>query len=502
MPSPGLPLVLAASLALLASGPVSADPALDCPLEDYDDRCETWVQLQDDPDGLAPSQFPNALVASPNGQVVYVALMETAGSGFDAKGRWAIEARRADTGQVLWSYRDPGAPTEYAFPTSIGVSPDGSRVFASGSRRPTFSDPDSHLNTSAFDAATGQVLWTSIYDGPGNGTDNARKMVVAPDGSEVYVATISGPGANLDYAAIAYDSSTGDELWVNRYTGIDKDLLDSPFDVAVSQDGETLAMTGWSDGHGEFDVDFATVAVATRGPEAGTLRWAKRYDGKGYRAPDRANAIALSPDGSIVYAGGMSGEDDDGPPFDIDYRFTTVAYDALTGEQLWESRRGYEGATMTEVLDLAVAPDGSLLYATGYANGGGNTDMVTVAYDPLTGAERWSIREALPEHDAERGRTLLATADAVIVGGASSTHLSEPLFLNQRRLVDQTTTAYSPSGNKLWTARFNATDIGQTSAVAMVVAGGRLVVLGQDSDNVSVETDIYDGVLAAYDLAA
>ena len=494
--------MLAGMLVILAAAPVAADPEPGCPLDGYDDRCEAWVQTQDDPDGLAPSQFPSSLVSSPDGQVVYVATMETAGSGFDAKGRWVIEARRADTGAVLWAYRDPGAPNEYAFPSSIAVSPDGSRVFVSGSRRPSFSDQNSHLNTSAFDAATGQVQWTSVYDGPGNGTDNARKVVVSPDGSEVYVATITGPGVNLDYAAVAYDSSSGAELWVSRYKGLDKNLVDSPFDVAVSQDGKTLAMTGWSDGHGEFDVDFATVAVETRGADAGKVRWAKRYDGKGFRAPDRANAVALSPDGKVVYAGGMSGEDDDGPPFDIDYRFTTIAYDAVTGEQLWESRRGFEGATMTEVVDLAVAPDGSQLYATGYANGGGNSDMVTVAYAPATGAELWSIREALPEHDGERGRSLIATANAVFVGGAASTHLTEPLFLNQRRLVDQTTTAYSPAGTKLWTARLNATDLGQTASVAMVVAGSRLVVLGQDSDNVSTDEDIYNGTIAAYDLTA
>jgi hypothetical protein len=97
---------------------------------------------------------------------------------------------------------------------------------------------------------------------------------------------------------------------------------------------------------------------------------------------------------------------------------------------------------------------------------------------------------------------VVATADAVLVAGASSTHLSEPLFLNQRRLVDQTTTAYSPEGGKLWTARLNATRIGQTSARGLVVAGDRVIVLGQSSDNVSADTDLFDGVLAAYELAA
>ncbi|MGH2692638.1 MAG: WD40 repeat domain-containing protein [Actinomycetota bacterium] len=502
MPSPKLPAALLAVLIGLGASPVGADPAPGCPLDGYDDRCEIWVQVEDDPDGLAPSQSPTALAASPDGRLVYMSMLESTGAGFDSKSRWAVVARDAGTGALVWAYREVGAPTEYAFPTTIAVAPDGSRVYVSGSRRPQVNSPDSRLTTSAFDAATGGLLWTSTYDGS-PGIDNARKLVVSPDGTQIFVAGISGPGANLDYAAISYDAATGQEKWVTRYEGIGANLVDSPFDVAVSDDGETLAMTGWSGGPGEFDLDFGTVAFDTRGPSAGAIRWVSRYEGLGFRAPDRANAIAISPDGDTVFVGGMSGQDDDGPPFDVDYRFTTVAYDASTGAQLWEARRTWEGSTMTEVSDLAVAPDGSLVYATGYANGSQNNDMVTVAYDPATGAELGATREALLEHDGERGAAVVATQEAVLVAGASSTHLTEPLFLNQRRLVDQTTTAYSPTlGEKLWTARLNATTIGQTSGQSLVIAGDQLIVLGQSSDNVSVDTDVFDGVLAAYDLAA
>lgn len=459
------------------------------------------MQVEDDPDGLAPAQSATAVAASPDGSVVYTSLLESTAQGFDSRARWAVIARRSETGALVWAYREMGAPAEYAFPTTIAVAPDGSRVYVSGSRRPQVNSPDSRLTTLAFDAVSGSLLWTATYDGS-PGIDNARKLVVSPDGAQVFVAGISGPGSNLDYAAIAYDAATGREMWATRYEGIGANLVDSPFDIAVSEDGNTLAMTGHSGGPGEFDLDFGTVAFDTRGPSAGAIRWISRYEGLGFRAPDRANAIAISPDGETVFVGGMSGQDADGPPFDVDYRFTTVAYDAGTGAERWEARRAWEGSTMTEVSDLAVAPDGSLVYATGYANGAQNNDMVTVAYDPATGAERWSVREALTEHDGERGSAILATADAVFVAGASSTRRTEPLFLNQGRLVDQTTTAYSPSGAKLWTARLNATTIGQTSGQTLVVAGEHVIVLGQSSDNVSVDTDVYDGVLAAYDLAA
>lgn len=490
-------------LVLIAATPAAAGPDPGCAIDGVDDRCESWVAIEDDPDGLAPSQLSSDLAVSPDGTRVFAAMKDVSGSGFDSESSWAIVARDAASGEFLWSSRQGTEPSGYAFPASITVSPDGSRVYASGSRRTSFLDPDGHLTTVAFDASKGDQLWTSTYDGPGDGTDNARKVVVSPDGAAVYVAGISGPGNNLDYAAIAYDAVTGEELWVTRYDGIGKGLSDSPFDVAVTPDGETLLMTGWSGGHGEFDLDFGTIALEARGPEAGAVRWEARYDGVGFRAPDRSNAVAVSPDGRTVYVGGMSGEDRDGPPFAVDYRFTTVAYDVASGAQLWEARRTWDGASSPEVADLTVSADGSAVFATGRASGSGNSDMVTVAYDAEDGTERWSVREALPEHDSERGTAIVATQDTVVVAGTSSSQRTALLFLNTGRLVDQVTAAYSPTnGSKLWTARLNATGIGQTSAQALAVGGGRVFVLGQDSDNVSADEDVFDAVVAAYDLAA
>lgn len=482
--------------------PAPADRLANCSVDGYDDHCEAWLAVEDDPDGLAPFQSPVDVAASPDGGTVYVAMMEST-PGSESRGRWVIVARNVATGAVRWTSRPLGAPTEYSFPTSLAVSPDGSRLFVVGSRRTGYWDPDGHLLLTAFDAATGQSLWTSTFDGSPGGVDNARSLVVSPDGAEIYLAGISGAGGDLDYAAIAYDAATGERRWVTRYRGVGGNGTDSPFDVALTPDGGTLLMTGWSDGHGEYNVDFATVAFRTRGAEAGAIKWDARYDAHGAQAPDRANAIAVSPDGSTVYAGGMSAEDLDGPPFDVNYRFTILAYDIESGDQRWIVRRSFEGANWAEVNDLAVSPDGTSVYATGFANGSQNTDTIVAAYDAGTGVEKWFKREALPEHDSERGTAVLATQQAVVVSGASSTHLSEPLFLFEKRLVDHATVAYDPvNGTKLWTARLNATRIGQTSPRGATLAGNRVVIIANDSDNISVDEDIFDGVIAAYDLTA
>ena len=503
-----LPLAaISVSVGLLAPAahaqvPPEVSRLADCSIDGYDDRCEAWVSIEDDPDGLAPFQFPVEVASSPNGQTVYVAMMESTG-GSESRGRWVIVARSVATGANLWTSRPTGAPTEYSSPSSLVVSPDGSRLFVVGSHRPSYWEPDGELVLTSLDAATGQLLWTSTFNGS-PGTDGARSLVISPDGAEVYLAGISGAQGDLDYTAIAYDAASGDRRWVTKYRGVGGTGTDSPFDVALTPDGKTLLMTGWSDGLGEYNVDIATVAFRTRGEQAGAIAWDARYDAHEAQAPDRANAIAVSPDGSTVYSAGMSAEDLDGPPFDVNYRWTILAYDVESGEQRWMVRRSFEGATWAEVTDLAVSPDGSSLYASGFANGSQNTDGIVAAYDAATGAERWFTREALPEHDSEwtaLTTTVLATPTAVVVAANSSTHLSEPLFLFSRRLVDHATSVYRPAdGTKLWSARLNATRIGQTFPAGATLAGNRVVIIANDSDNIGVDEDIYDGVIAAYDL--
>src|SRR2546428_41630 len=67
-------------------------------------------------------------------------------------------------------------------------------------------------------------------------------------------------------------------------------------------------------------------------PGQGCFRWSARYDGPGHDF-DLALAIALSPDNTRIYVTGYS------PgigPYNIDY--ATIAYDAQTGATIWTAR--------------------------------------------------------------------------------------------------------------------------------------------------------------------
>ncbi len=494
MALPAARCALALLLVLTAALPAAAQAPSDCAATGIDDRCELWVAIEDDPDGAAPAQNPTDLAVAPDGSVVYLATQEVAGTGFDSLSRWAISARNAATGAVLWSSRE-GSPTQYAFPTGIEASPDGSRVFVTGTRRTNYNDPDGHLTTRALDAATGELLWSATYDGPGNGVDNARDLVVSPDGDEVYIAGISGGGGNLDFVGLAYDASSGEELWATRYNGPGNGM-DSPFDIALSRDGSTLVLAGHSYGTGEFNIDFGTVAFDTRGPSRGEVRWVARYDRGPGITPERANAVAISPDGSSVFVGGTSGSFETN-----DYRYTTVAYDAASGEQRWEALRNWEGTDFDEINAMAVSPDGSAVYATGQSTANRQSDIATIAYSATTGQELWNVRESAPEHHTELGKDILATANGVYVTGLSIQTLAvQPLFAIAD-ISDQVTVAYAPAtGAEMWVARLNASTAGVTIGRRMEIGGGRLFVAGDSAENVSADSDFRDAVVAAYAL--
>jgi PQQ-like domain len=429
----------------------------------------------------------------------------TVGTGWDAKSRWAVLAFSA-AGERSWITRW-GDAANHSFPTAIATSPDGKYVFVSGSWRTDQVAPDGHLTTIAFDAIDGHIVWQANYDGPGDGTDNARDIIVGPDGRSLYVAGISAGTGNddLDYLALAYDARTGEEEWATRWDGIGQNHLDSPFAGDVNARGSMLYLTGWSYGEGEFNNDYGTIAVRTKGPDEGSVAWSARYDGVGSHAPDQASALVVSPDDSKVFVTGMSDDVDSGPPFPVNYGYATVAYDAVTGKQLWESRKQWPDTTFNAPNAIAVDPSGGRVVVSGQANLR-ELDFGTVTYDAATGAEAWSDRYGFQDYDLELAKdvTMDPRGDTVYVTGISAK--SPPGIPGCCVLYapngDQLTIAYDvQSGEKKWLARFNPTTTDYVSVQAMAMSPDATTVYtatSLDDQNWDNDGDDNDAALVAY----
>jgi DNA-binding beta-propeller fold protein YncE len=205
------------------------------------------------------------------------------------------------TGAELWVKRYNGPNDLDDAAHAVAVSPDGSRVFVTGYSSGPHPSPFMDYATVAYDGATGQRLWARRYDGPASERDDASSVALSPDGATVFVTGEStGSASGFDFATIAYDASTGSELWVKRYKGPDNGFDDAG-GLGVSPDSTLVFVTGGSTSDAS-GYDYATIAYEV---STGAKQWARRYDSP-TGSDDSARALAVSADGTRVFVSGVS----------------------------------------------------------------------------------------------------------------------------------------------------------------------------------------------------
>ena len=306
--------VTAAAATLTGAVPAGAPAGAAAPSMGAAPGARLWLARYDD--GSGGYDAAHAMAVSPDGSRVFVTGDSWPGG---ATGRdYATVAYSSVTGRRLWvrRYSGPGQRTD--IPWSVAVSPDGSRVFVTG--QSTVRPHSDAYATIAYDATTGRQLWLHRYQGPANGYSDAAAVAVSPDGSKVFVTgdSYSACGASGGYATVAYSAATGRQLWVRRH--IPRSGYDHADAVAVSPDGTRVFVTG--------DADYATVAYSAA---TGRRLWATRFSPR--YGSDYGGTVAVSPDGATVFVTGES--DSAGGARTV---YTTVAYSAAAGRQLWVSR--------------------------------------------------------------------------------------------------------------------------------------------------------------------
>jgi WD40 repeat protein len=280
-----------------------------------------WVARYDGP-GHALEEWVS-LTISRDGTKVFVSGGSDGGdtTSFD----YVVIAYDAASGAQLWVSRYDGPAHGFDEATSITASPDGTRVFVSG-----YSDDETdseEATTIAYEAATGARLWVARYHGPGEDDDRGSSLKLSPDGTKVFVTGFSSGETDNDYLTVAYDSATGERLWVARYNG-PANGYEWAHSLAVSDDGTKVFITGESEGRRRYADDYATIAYDA---SSGEQLWVARYNGpaKGW---DVGGSVAASPVGSRVFVTGYS----EGKISRAD--FATIAYGTRTGKRIWLAR--------------------------------------------------------------------------------------------------------------------------------------------------------------------
>jgi WD40 repeat protein len=415
--------------------------------------------------------------------------------GVRAAGQSEIAAPSASATPNPNCLNDPFCPTWVAryngaggYDRGIGIvaSPDGTRIYVTGQSTGGSSGLD--FATIAYDAASGQQLWLARYNGPANANDSpfafgtGKAIAVSPDGTKVFVTGTSTNSNGIgSYITIAYNAADGSPAWVSNYSTPQDSNATS---LAISGDGQRLYVTGFSalvlTTGGAADYDFATVGYDT---VTGNELWVARYQGPGafWDIPYSAGVASVAqPDGSHreqVFVTGRSNGTSTGADF------ATIAYDGLTGSQLWVTRYDGPGHGDDYAYGLTVSPDGSAVFVTGPTVGlTGTDDYTTLCYDTVTGTQRWVSRYDNGDLDESIGAAVSPSGDKVAVTGFSVNPIGGIGFTPIR---DAATILYDAvSGNQLWVGRHAETDGAATSVVRFSHDGRRLYVAGLENGNV------------------
>ena len=334
------------------------------------------------------------------------------------------------------------------------LAPDGSRLYVTGYQG---NGSDDDFATVAYDAATGSRIWVSTYDA--GGQDRTTAIAVDPDGSRVYVTGVSpGAGTEGDYATVAYNATSGQELWVARYDG-PAHKLDEPRCIAVS--ASQVLVTGASQTGRDPNYFDATTAVyeAATGEELWTATVA--HD----KSSDLAGSCAVSPDDAAFYVAGL-------------HRIGlsrasafTIKYGATSGLPLWSRRYDRTRRSWESAHTISISPDGSRLYVAGITDVRGTEDYLTLAYDANSGVLRWRriYRERFYEYPF--GLAVAPDGETVLVSGDTGSK-----FL---------TLAYSSDGVELWHRAFNPPGSTLFRSIALAPDGSAAYITGWHEDDAS-----------------
>lgn len=411
-----------------------------------------WVARYNGPGNGPEAFFPrgtHSVAVSPDGAAVFVTGASTGTrSGLD----YATIAYNATTGARLWVARYNGPANKEDLATAIAVGPGGSRVFVTGASVGRTSGAD--VATVAYASTTGAQVWVRRYNGPKNKNEGAISIAMDAGGTRVFV-TGTSEGATVgheDAVTIAYQASTGAQLWVRRYNG-PANGDDNATSIAVSRGGTRVFVTGYSSGTTQASA-YATVAYNAA---TGAQLWARRYESPN-GGHNEAWSVAVSPNGAEVFVTGTRFLPS-APSPQPDY--ATIAYNAATGAQLWVRRYASGSGRPNFTESLALSPDGRTVFVTG--------TTATVAYGAVTGALLW-VRSERTFVGTTGGSTpppvaaVSANGETVFVAGSTGRGASRS---------ESAAVAYNArTGKPLWTSRYDGT--AQSVAVS---PRGRLVVV-------------------------
>ena len=327
--------------------------------------------------------------------------------------------------------------------------------------------------TAKYAGTNGALLWEQRYDGPANGNDEARSVVMDASGNVFVTGESDGGASRADFYTAKYAAADGALLWGQRYNASTPNYA---FPRAVAMDASgNVAVTGTAyneSDHGALsEGDYYTAKHAATD---GALLWTRRYDGPA-DGEDWAEALALDSSGNVFVTGfSLYGSN-------IAY---TAKYAALDGALLWEKHSDGGGQAM------AVDGSGNVV-VTGISLNGNTTDYYTAKYAATDGALLWEHRYNGPAtgNDEAVAVALDRSGNVAVTGRSASASVTNRGSIHS--LHDYYTAKYAATdGTLLWEKRYNGPANSDDQATAMVIDGhGNVVVTGKSAGSAAVTNE-------------
>jgi len=230
---------------------------------------------------------------------------------------WVTMKLMNGNGLWMWVVVRPSEGGGVNFPTAIVLGPGDAPYITGYNQRVHLED----YATVKYNTA-GVEQWANFYNYSGNGPDKAVGIVV-DDVGDAYVtgtsATAPPPGGVNQFATVKYDDSdSGAQVWVKRYTGNSAPNVATAIALGASNAyviGASMDSLGGTD-------DYATIAYDK---SSGSQVWTTRFDGVG-KADDPA-AIAVLPYGDVLVFGTSMDLLDKGDYYIVRYGAATGSQD-------------------------------------------------------------------------------------------------------------------------------------------------------------------------------
>jgi hypothetical protein len=220
------------------------------------------------------------------------------------------------SGSLLWEriYNGPGNGQDNA--AALAVDSRGDVVVTGDSENADLStNYRSDFYTVKYGSRNGRVIWEHRHNGPGNFSDFARSIAVDGDDNVVVTGDLFSTNYYPHFYTAKYAGRDGSLLWGTYVTGVG-DFGGDASAVAVDRSGNVVVTGVLYNGvaSGFYTAEYSSLD--------GTLRWEKHFTGPGtwWNVRLTRQSLALGPGGVVAVSGSTGSERK------LDWDFTTVLY--------------------------------------------------------------------------------------------------------------------------------------------------------------------------------